>query len=501
MRHVQGKDRNQITLFPQTLEDRIEDDNPVRFIDEFVNQIDLKELGFTHAQTKDVGRKPFDPSDMLKLYIYGYVIGVRSSRKLETEAKRNIEVIWLLSELVPDYRTIASFRKENKEGIRNVFKLFVVFCKEINLLGKNLVAIDGSKFKAVNSRKRNYNKKSIKTLLENIDKAIDKYLTELEENDNKEKSTYATTERELKRKINKLKGKKEELKQLQQQIIETNQTQISLTDPDSRLMKNNGKLDVCYNGQSVVDDKHYLIVDVEVTNDTDDHHQLNNMSSRAKEILGVEELEALLDKGYFNRQEIKECIENGIVPYIPKPEDREYKDGVPSPKYSLSKFKYLEEKDVYLCPCGKELKYIRTVNIRGITYKTYETPDCKDCKSKKQCTKSKKGRLIYRWEDEKLIDDMQERMKGNKLKYKKRQAMVEHPFGTIKRTMNQGYMLTKGIDNVRTELNLSALAYNIKRVMNIIGVKKLIEALMRLFFTFFKLCYRCSFRIFRIFTL
>lgn len=480
MEYIQGEPRDQVKLFTQTLDELVSQDNAVRFIEEFVNTLNLKELGFTHTQEKTVGCNSYDPADMLKLYIFGYTNGIRSSRKLELETHRDIELMWLLKTLKPDYKTISNFRKDNEKGIKNVFKAFVIFCKEINLLGKELIAIDGSKFKAVNSRKRNYNKKSITKIMENIDKQIEKYLEELAENDLKSSNKYIPTKNEIERKINKLRERKNELKELEKQLIESGQTQISLTDPDSKLMVSNGKKDVCYNNQIAVDDKHNLIVNVEVTNDTDDHQQLSNMAISTKEILGVETLESLADKGYFNRLEIKECLENGIIPYIAKPEDNEYKSGIPAPNFSLSKFKYLEKDNVYLCPCEKQLEYTRTVNIRGVNYKTYTSKACLGCKSKSLCTKAKNSRIIYRWEDEHIIDDMQQRMKENKSKYKKRQAIVEHPFGTIKRAMNQGYMLTKCIVNVATEMNLTALAYNIKRIISILGVKNLVEALRML---------------------
>lgn len=486
MEYKEGQIRDQVVLFNQTIDELVSQDNAVRFIDEFVDSLDLKVLLFSHTQEKTVGCKSYNPADMLKLYIYGYTNGVRSSRKLEQETYRNVEAMWLLKMLKPDHKTISNFRKNNETGIKNVFKAFVIYCKELNLIGKELLAIDGSKFKALNAKKRNYNKKSINKKLENIDKSIEKYLEELKENDKKSVNQCIPTKNEIKRKINKLKTKKEELKNLEKQLIESDQTQISLTDPDSKLMVCNGKKDVCYNTQIAVDDKYKLIVDVKVVNDTDDHQQLSNMAKNAKELLEVETIEVLADKGYFNRLEIKECLDNGITPYIAKPEDNKYKSGVPASDYSLSRFKYLQENDIYLCPCEKQLKYIRTVNIRGVEYMVYQTPDCTDCKSKHLCTKNKKGRIIYRWKDEKIIDDMQQAIKQNKNKYKKRQAIVEHPFGTIKRPMNQGYMLMKGLKKVNIEMNLTCLAYNIKRVINILGVKNLIEAMKLLLKSFFE---------------
>jgi len=330
-------------LFPEVPDDYISEDNPVKFIDKFVDTLDLNELGFTHTKKRIAGRHSYDPADILKLYIYGYVNRIRSSRRLELETKRNVELMWLIKKLTPDFKTIADYRKDNKKVIKEVFKVFVAFCKNLDLFGGELVSIDGSKFRSLNSRKKNFNDKAIKKMLENLDKSIEKYLKELEENDKKESEAFIPNKEEMNRKINKLEEKKEELKQLQKKLKETNTTQISLTDPDSRLMKNNQSMDVCYNVQGTVD--------IEATNDTDDHFQLFKMSKQAKEILGVDELVVLADKGYYNQEEIKDSVENGITLYIPEPEDKVFKSGVPSPEFAASKFKYNQEKDTYQCPC------------------------------------------------------------------------------------------------------------------------------------------------------
>lgn len=480
MAYIEGINREQILLFPEVVDDFIADDNPVRFIDKFIDTLDLKELGFTHTERKTVGRNSYDPADLLKLYIYGYLNRTRSSRRLEIETQRNVELMWLMRKLKPDFKTIADFRKDNPKALKEVFKLFVVFSKSLDLFSNELVAIDGSKFRALNSRKKNFNEKSIKKHLENLDKSIEKYIKDLEENDKKESDTFIPKKEELNRKLKKLEDKKQELKQLQKILRETNETQISLTDSDSRLMKNNQSMDVCYNVQATVDSKHNLILDIEATNDTDDHFQLSKMSKRAKEILELddnEKLEVLADKGYYNQDEIKDCVDNGMIPYIAEPEDKVLKIGVPSPAFSVSKFKYNKTKDVYICPCLKELTYRSKSTFRGRVLLIYKSKGCSDCACRAKCTKSKTGRIIYRWEHQAIIEEMQTRTQKEKLKYKKRQQMCEHPFGTLKRGFDQGYVLLKGLVKVNGEISLSGLVYNMKRVMNIIGVKELTEAI------------------------
>lgn len=477
MSYIEGINRNQILLFPEIVDDYITEDNPVRFIDKFIDTLDLKELGFTHTKPKTVGSNSYDPADMLKLYIYGYINRIRSSRRLEIEAQRNVELMWLIKKLKPDFKTIADFRKDNPKALKEVFKIFVVFCKSLDLFSGELIAIDGSKFRAVNSRKNNFNEKSINKLLENLDKSIEKYMKNLEEKDNTEANTFIPSKEELNRKIKKLEDNKEDLKRLQRILKETNETQISLTDPDSRLMKNNQSMDVCYNVQASVDSKHNLILDIEATNDTDDHFQLFKMATQAKEILELDEgqkLEVLADKGYYNQDEIKDCVDIDIIPYLAEPEDKVLKSGVPAPEFSVSKFKYDKKKDVYICPCSKELTYRGKSNFRDRVLLLYKSKECKNCACSAQCTKNKTGRTIYRWEHQAIIEDMKIRLQKDKLKYKKRQEMSEHPFGTLKRGFDQGYMLLKGLIKVNGEISLSGLAYNIKRVLNILGVKKLI---------------------------
>jgi len=481
MSYKQGMNRNQVTLLPKTVEEYVTDNNQVRFIEVFIENLNLLELGFSYAGRENTllkGQPSYAPADMLKLYVYGYLNKIRSSRNLEKECHRNLELIWLMRNLAPDFKTIADFRKNNTTGIRKVFKEFVILCKNLDLFGGELIAIDGSKFKAVNSRKKNFNRKKIEKMLVELDETIEKYMSELEENDKKEAKIKIPAVEDLKRKIEKLENQKEYLKQLDKQIEESGETQVSLTDPDARLMKDGQKMDVCYNVQVTIDAKHKLMLDYEATNETDDHFMLAEMSNRAKEILGVEKIEALADTGYYNQDLIKDCVDNGITPYVPEPADKVRKDGIPAPEYSVSKFKYDHEKDIYLCPCRQELTYRGKSTFKGRVLLLYKTKACNGCPKRDKCTKNKQGRVIYRWEHEEILEKMRKRVKEEKIKYKSRQQLCEHPFGTIKRAFNQGYMLMKGLQKTNAEFGLTGLAYNIKRVTNIFGgTQNLIQAM------------------------
>src|SRR3989337_442776 len=350
MDYIHGFDRRQEILFPKMLDDYVSDENPVRFIDAFVEIQDLKELGFMHSELKVTGRPPYNPSDLSKLYLYGYLNSLRSSRKLRKECSRNLEVMWLLKNLTPDFKTIADFRKDNPEAIKKLFKSFVFFCKQLDLFGGEVVGIDGSKFKAVNSKQRNFNEDKLIKKLKDIEEKIDAYLNDLEVNDTEESSINQPDAKELKEKIEQLKERKSEYKELLNKLETSGETQVSLTDPDSRMMLNNQKFDVCYNVQITFDAKNKLIVDYEVTNDVTDMDQLNEMASRAKEVLEVESLDVYSDKGYYNPDEIKKCIDNNMIPYVPehKPKQSEEKS-VPISRFYDRDFKYDAGKDVYIC--------------------------------------------------------------------------------------------------------------------------------------------------------
>jgi len=474
MSYIEGVSRNQRMLFPDAIDEYIDEDNPVRFIDAFVDSLDLKGLGFTRAETEPTGRPPYDPTDLLKLYIYGYLNRARSSRRLEAETRRNVEVMWLLRRLTPDFKTIADFRKDNKKAIKKVFKEFVLLCKRLNLFGGELVAIDGCKIKAVNSKKRTFNRRKLKRSIEYIEKQIDEYIRELEKNDTENK-TQNKPPKDIKDKINMLKDRKKDYSKLLKELKESGEHQISLTDPDSRLMVSNQSADVCYNVQVSTDKKHKLILDYEVTNKVTDLEQLSGMAKRAKDILGLERVEVTADKGYYNSSELKKCVDSGIVPYVPKTSPNvKKKTEVPKPEFCRDKFAYNPKKDVYVCPDGEELSFWKKVIKDGKVMKAYRSTYCKKCALNKECTKNPAGRIIFRWIYEDILEDMEERINKEKWKVKIRQCLIEHVFGTMKRNFNQGYFLTRGKDNVSGEMGLTALAYNIRRVMNILGVKKLI---------------------------
>lgn len=474
MSYVEGVSRNQRMLFPDAIDEYIDEDNPVRFIDAFVDSLDLKELGFTHAEVEPTGRPPYDPSDLLKLYIYGYLNRTRTSRRLEAETKRNVEVMWLLRKLTPDFKTIADFRKDNKKVIKKVFKEFVLLCKRLNLFSGELIAIDGCKVKAVNSKKRNFNRKKLKRSIKYIEKQIDEYICELDKNDAKE-NTPIKSSKDLKEKIIILKDRKKDYLKLSKELEESEENQISLTDPESRLMVSNQSADVCYNVQVSTDKKHKLILDYEVTNKVTDLKELSGMSKRARDILGLERIEVTADKGYYDSSEIKKCVDSGIIPYVPEISPNvKKKTEVPKPEFCRDKFFYNAKKDVYICPGGEELLFWKKVIKDGKGMKAYRSTYCKRCALNKECTKNPAGRIIFRWIYEEILDDMRERINKEKWKVKIRQCLIEHVFGTIKRNFNQEYFLTRGKDNVSGEMGLTALAYNIRRVINILGAKRLI---------------------------
>lgn len=476
MDYIEGFNRRQEILFPAKIDDYIGDENLVHFIEAFVALLDLIRLGFTHAELKPTGRPSYNPADLLKLYIYGYLNCIRSSRKLEKECFRNVEVMWLLKKLAPDHKTIADFRKNNAVAIKKVFKEFVLFSKELDLYGGEVVSIDGSKYKAVNSKKRNFNAEKLIRKLKDIEEKIETYLKELEENDTIESSIKLPNAKELKEKIQQLEKRKSEYEELQKTLEATGKTQVSLTDPDSRMMMGNQKFDVSYNVQATVDAKNNLVLDFEVTNEGNDKNQLDKMASRAKEILEVESLEVLADKGYYNPEEIRKCSQNNTIPLIPEPKPKQFKEGnVPEPKFYENKFKYNAGLDVYTCPGGRELAYSGESIKNNKNIREYKSNSCSTCEFKSKCTSNKNGRVIFRWEHERVLEDMRERVKNNPDIIRKRNCMSEHPFGTMKRGFNQGYFLLKGLVKVGGEMGLTMLAYNIRRVVNILGINKLME--------------------------
>lgn len=480
MDYIQGENRLQITMFPESIDDYISQNNPVRIIDVYAEKLEIKVLGFTKADIPSCGRPPYNPRDILKLYLYGYLNRVRSSRRLEHEAARNIEVIWLLKKLKPDFKTIADFRKNNKKALKKVFRDFNKMCDEWNLFGKELVAIDGSKFRASNSKRNNYNAKKIDRHLKYIDEKIEKYMQELEQGDKAEADDRTPDVKEVQKRIEELKHRKYEYEDLQKPLQENGENEISTTDPDARLMtSNNNGVEMSYNVQTAVDSKHKLIADFEVTQNPNDLGELDDMALRAKELFGVEELEVLADKGYYKAEDLKKCVENGITPYVAK---QTYSNGTGDKDFYGNKFSYNKEKKVYICPAGKELHYyrIRKHKDKIVGYEYRNHAECKNCKFKERCTKSQKGRSICRHVDQDFLDTIDLQTEQNKNKYLMRQMIVEHPFGTVKRGMDSYYFLTRGKHSVTAEMSLSYLAYNLKRVINILGVEEILGRLEKM---------------------
>jgi len=477
MGYVKGEDRQQVIMFPDSMDDYVAEDNSVRVIEAFVMSLDMAELGFKRAQTNIMGRPSYDPCDLLKLYLYGYLNRIRSSRRLEREAARNLELIWLICGLKPDFKTIADFRKDNKNAIRQVFKQFSLLCKQWGLYGQTLVAIDGSKFRASNSKKRNYNEKKLNRHIKYIDEKIEKYLTELEEGDQSEANTHKPSTEEINKHILELKERKVNYEGMLQTIKANDLSEISSTDPDARQMAaNNNGIDICYNVQTVVDGKHSLIVDYDVTNNPTDHGQLSQMAKRAQEVFETEEIDVLADKGYYSANELKKCQKANLKTYVAKPKTA---NATGDKGFYANKFSYDSELDHYICPAGQVLPFAchRKVKgeITGRDYRNYKV--CKVCAMKDRCTKSKRGRSIYRNIGQNLLDEVDKRTNENKELFKKRQMIVEHPFGTIKRSFGYYYFLTRRLISVKTESALHFLAYNLTRVINILGVKEIVRRL------------------------
>jgi transposase len=475
-RFIEGADRGQSMLLPECLDDFIEDINPVRAIDAFVDALDLGVLGFAGAEPAATGRPGYHPSALLKLYIYGYLNRVQSSRRLEREAGRNVEVMWLLRRLVPDDKVIADFRKDNSKAIRKVCARFVDLCREIGLLTTASVAIDGSKFKAVNNRDQNFTRGKVERRRAQLEESVARYLSQLDTADRHEptEALARKTER-LKEKLAKLTQEMAKLAAIEAQMLASPDQQVSLTDPDSRSMATSGRGSgvVGYNVQVAVDTEHHLIVAHEVTNSGSDRSQLANMAKQAKAVLQTEELAAVADRGYFNSPEILECVEAGITVTLPKPMTSGAKS---QGRFGKQDFVYVPEKDVYRCPAGEHLTYRFTAEEHGKTMRRYWTTACPKCPLQSRCTTGPERR-IPRWEHEHVLDAVQERLDASPQAMRMRRETVEHPFGTMKARMGATHFLTKTLPKVATEMALSVLAYNLTRVMNIVGVKPLIAAI------------------------
>ena len=539
MPYIKGANRGQLTLMPESLEDYVTEENPVRVIDAFVNKLDIKSMGFIkHTPSKD-GRPGYDPRDMLKLYIYGYLNKIRSSRRLQTECSRNVELMWLLGKLVPDFRCIADFRKDNAESIKLVFHEFTILCNELNLIGKDLIVIDGSKFKAVNSKENNFTTDKLLDRITWIDEKISDYLLKLDENDNNETPISEKSIDEIKAEIEELEHRKEKYMKYLQKLVDNNQNQMSVTDPEAKLMKNNGKMDVCYNTQTAVDSKHHIITEFVVTDHCNDMGLLEEVTQNAKDILKVPTIEVVADKGYRSTKDVKNCILNGDIPNVPlcdKQEDYSFSLDFTETKISEEEkastkrgdiekclsagvvpdvlagkvtidiqeekellkiinevnpenksknedgiFVRNTENDYVVCPMGQKLRK-KSVNNGKIRYANKAA--CKKCLN--PCTKSefktvdfKPGQTVVKGKNEKMLTRKEIKKPKNVIVHFKpdekiikiRKCIVEHPFGTVKRWNDGSYLLMKGKIKATADLALSFLGYNMKRAINILGVK------------------------------
>ena len=473
MQHIQGGDRNQSLLLPVAVDDYVGRENPVRFIEAFVDQCDLQAAGFRRVQPKDTGRPGYDPADLLKLYIYGYVNRVRSSRRLEAETARNLEVIWLLRGLRPDFKTIADFRKDNRHAFKPVFRQFVLLCRKLDLFGRELLAVDGTRLKAVNSTDRNFTRDKLVKMIRSADERLADYLSRLDRTDAEEDGASGRPAKNLTEKIAALKERKTRHEGLLEELERTGQSQVSLTDPDSRAMASHPKVGVGYNAQVAFDAKHKLIVEQHVTNAGSDLGLLAPTAGAAKEVLGVERIDAVADRGYYKGEDIQACEDAGIETYVARPQrGSAVRDGL----FRKEEFRYDPTSDTYRCPGGQQLYPLYRCVKGGHTTVQYCNRDaCRGCELKPQCT-ANTYRRVARWTEEAVLDRMEARLAARPEILKQRREIAEHPFGSIKQWMNQGTFLLRGLEKVRAEFSLTALAYNFIRVVNIVGVASLLKA-------------------------
>ena len=473
-RFIEGENRFQSTLFPESLEDYIAQDNAIRIVDAFIDKLDLKELGFDRAEPSETGRPGYQPATLLKIYVYGYLNRIQSSRRLERESHRNVELIWLTGRLMPDFKTIADFRKDNRKAIRGVCTEFVGVCRELKLFSATLVAIDGSKFKAVNSRDKNFTRKSVKRRLQKTQANIDRYLAKLDAVDTEEPEIREVTAAELKQKIASMEAKMEELKVHEAEVEAHPDKQVSLTDPDARsMMKAGGGSVVAYNVQTAVDSKHHLIAAHEVTNASGDRDQLSSIAGQAKTTLDAKALTVIADPGYYKSEQIRDCYKAGIKALVPKVDTSGKRA---KGQYPRSAFVYDAKSDEYVCPANQRMPYVFTTKEGGKQMRVYITYQCGSCPLQSKCTPAKERR-IRRWEHEEVLEAAAAELKKNPDAMRQRKRLVEHPYGTIKHWMGSTHFLMKRLPNVQAEMSLHVLAYNLRRAINVLGVPKIIEQL------------------------
>jgi transposase len=475
-RFVESTARHQFVLLPESIDDYVDADNPVRVIDVFVDELNLVSLGFERAAPAATGRPSYHPSTLLKIYIYGYLNRLQSSRRLERETQRNLELIWLTGRLMPDFKTIADFRKDNGDAIRKVCREFVMLCRQLKFFSDATVAIDGSKFKAVNNRDKNFTDHKLKARMEQLEQSIARYMDELERADREPASLPEGRVPHLKEKILKIKAQMQKLGEIETQMRAAPDGQISLTDPDARSMATSGRGTgmVGYNVQTAVDLKNHMIVAHEVVNVGHDRSQLAAMANLAREAIGENHLTAFADRGYFKSEEILRCEQDGIKTLVPKPLTSNSKaEG----RFDKRDFVYIESDDEYRCPAGERAIRRFTTIEAGLTIHKYWPSACPKCKLKSQCTPSP-YRRVTRWEHEKVLEEMQRRLDQTPDAARLRRQTVEHPFGTLKFWMGSAHFLTKTLPRVRTEMSLHVLAYNLKRAINILGTSVLMKAIL-----------------------
>lgn len=472
-RFIEGESRTQSTLFPEVIDDYIAEANPVRIVDVFVDELDLGKLGFEGVDPAATGRPAYHPSVLLKVYIYGYLNRIQSSRRLEREAQRNVELMWLTGRLMPDFKTIANFRKDNGKAIRGVCKQFIVLCRHLGLFSEALVAIDGSKFKAVNNRDRNFTRAKLQRRMEEIESSINRYLTEMDTADRQEPDIAKAKTERLSDKISALKAQMQKLRDIEVELEQSPDKQISLTDPDARSMKTRGTGVVGYNVQTAVDAQHHLIVAHEVTNIGTDRDQLSTMAKQAREAMGGRDISVIADRGYFKSDEILACQQAGIIAIVPKTGTSGAKaDG----RFDKADFIYDRATDEYRCPAGQRLIWRFSRIESGLKLHRYWSSHCPRCTIKEQCTPSD-YRRVSRWEHQTILEEMQIRLDRAPDSMRIRRQTVEHPFGTLKLWMGSAHFLTRTLERVSTEMSLQVLAYNLKRVMKIVGIAALIGAM------------------------
>lgn len=464
MAYIVGVDRNQTRMITTSLDDFIDKDNSVRVIDAYVETLDLQELGFTEYSSSNRGQPPYRRSDLLKLHIYGYLNKIRSSRALEIEAKRNIELMWLVNCISPDHGTIAGFVQKNKTAFHNVLRNLTLILKGWGLIDGKLIAIDGTKIRAQNSKHNCITQSGLDKKIEYAEAQINAYFMAIEKDD--------TSSDNFKEKLQIYQSLKEQYIEQKRELKDEGLEQKSLTDTDSRRMKNNGSLDICYNIQSVVDSKNHFVIDISTTNDINDQNQLYVMAKDATELLDVETPTVIADTGYYNGAEIKNCIDDGMNVLIKKAKaNNSTKDN----EFRKEKFSYNKEHDTYICPAGNELSFFENTSKNGMKYRKYKCAACNSCKYKKACTSSKNGRTIQRWEHEDILEAVCRDTQNNNNIYKQRRCIVEHPFGTVKRTLGYSFFLRRQMDNVDAEASSMFIAYNFKRLLSMFSTEELIK--------------------------